>query len=652
MPVVVSRIALYLALPVLLLAAWPAGEPNQCNVLLPLLGLLWLGQATASHGRCQTSRWLLLPTVLLALAIIATFLLSEDWLSVDTLQQWLDRLPSNWVLFHIRPPILSACMIFGLALNTLLLSRLGLGSPSILLLVAMSGGWLTYRSLAPPPAYASSLVAVPLPIMTSLWLVWLSQALVLLPILRRYWQRVLIPLSVGGLIALLAMISWHGQRVSDNFRLYRLTASDGDNIATLLASETAAHLKAMRRFTSFWNMLDHVPSLAEWDEQAKRYHDDFGYFRNIAFIDLDGTVIRVYPQRGNQSLLGINLYQADPSVKAVLDRPLVYGIEGQTGIVDFLQGGRGVISYLPVRDIVDGTLRGAVGMVVSVDNLLNTLLKQTHSQHRAVMLSGNDQIYFHYGPTGDLATWHYQQPVSLGAGRLTLSVQPSLSWLLMQRERLPEVTLIFGILLAYLLHMVLYIYRRLAHQHQLANRANDSLRKEMETRERLQQEVEWMARHDELTQLPNRRQLMRWIEAQQSRLPMALLICDIDHFKSVNDQFGHLEGDRYLKALATHCRLPVENAGGLFARYGGEEFVACLPRCDRRQAEVIAETLRLAAFNSELVLPGGSPITLSIGVSVSETGPLQRDRMFQIADDSLYRAKRAGRNRVVLADSL
>ncbi|OLO05181.1 hypothetical protein BTW07_06145 [Salinicola socius] len=652
MPMVVSRLSLYLALPILAFAIWPSDEPDQRWVLMLLLGVLWLGQLAALHHCLKVSRWLLIPTGILTLTIIASFLIGEDWLSVDAWQRWLDMLPGNWELFRSRPPILALCMVFGLILNVLLLSRLGLGSPILLLLVAMGGAWLSYRSLTPPPQYASSMNGVPLPILAALWLFWVAHCVALYPTLRCYWRRILPPLMVGGLIALLAMISWQEQRQTDNRRLYEIAASEGSNIATLMATETSSHLEAMRRFTSFWNMLGHVPTRSEWEQQAKTYHDDFGYFRNIAFIDLDGTVIRVYPLRGNQSVLGVNLYDSDPQSRDALDRPLVYGIEGQTGIVDFIQGGRGVISYLPVRDVVDGTLLGAVGMVVSVDNLLNSLLAQTDNQDRAVTLSGAGQLYFHYGPVGDLADWRYQQTVALGTDRMTLSVKPSFHWLQAMRARLPEITLVFGIFLAYLLHMVLYIYRRLSNQHHLANQANASLREEIKERERLQQEIEWIARHDELTQLPNRRELLRWMDAYRDPLPMALLICDLDHFKSVNDHFGHLEGDRYLRTIAKSCRLPVERAGGMFARYGGEEFVACLPHCDRQTAGEIAETLRRAVAESGLIRPDDEPVTLSIGVSIADTLPLHRDRIFQAADDSLYRAKQGGRNRVVLAEAI
>ncbi|WP_110677124.1 diguanylate cyclase [Salinicola sp. RZ23] len=642
----VSSLTLYLSLPLIVWTLWSGEDPAQRWVLAPLLGLLALGQWLSWQRWIALSRWLLIPTALVTLGILASVMISESWIATATWQGWLDRLPGDWTLYQVRPSPLTLAALFTLMLNLLLLSRLGLGSPVLLLLVAGCTALVSARSLLPAPPHASALIGAPPALLAALWLLWGSQLARLVAPLMRYWQRILPPLAIAGTIMLVVLFGWQQQRQNDNDRLFAQIANDGDRIATLLATETEAHLKAMRRFASFWDMLGQIPTRSEWERQAKRYYEDFGYFRDIAFIDRDGKVLRVYPLRGNQSLLGINLYQSQARANAVLDRPLVYGIEGQTGIIDFLQGGRGVISYLPVRDIVDGELLGAVGMVVSVDNLLKSLLRQTHSRDRAIMILDHKQVYFHGGPLANLSDWRYQRPVRIGADTLLLSVQPDLDLLLRQRDRVPEITLVFGLVLAYLVYMVLYVYRRLAQQHRLVSQTNDSLRHEIAQRERLQGEIEWLARHDELTQLPNRRQLMNWLDEHQQALPLALMICDLDHFKRINDHFGHLTGDRYLATVAACCRDKIEDAGGIFARYGGEEFVACVPRCNRQQALHLAESLRLSVAETELVQPDGRPLTLSIGVSVTGGGTLQREPLFQAADESLYRAKQNGRNRV------
>ncbi|WP_110685976.1 sensor domain-containing diguanylate cyclase [Salinicola aestuarinus] len=642
---VASRFALYMALVPLCLLAWPGSVPDQRWVLVPITGAVWLGMLAENYRWRRTSRWLLIPTGFAALALLSSYAVAESWLSTAAWQAVLDWLPGGGRLFDVRPPALSLGLLFGLSLNTLLLMRLGLGSPIMLLLIASSLATLSYQSLTPPPVHATALVGVPRLMLATFWLLWLHQLLAIWPVLFRYWRRILPPLCVGAVVMSVTLFGWQSQRLSDNDRLYQRIADDGSRLASMLAAETSSHLKATRRFASFWSMLGSVPSQADWERQARRYYDDFGYFHSIMFVDLEGVVLQVYPLRGNQALQGLDLYVAGATVPPVLDRPLVYGIEGLGGILT-IRGGRGVVSFLPVRDVVDGTLLGAVGTMVSIDDLIHSLLSQTDSNDRAIVLNGENQLYFYDGPLSDLANWQYAQPVTLGADTLMLSVRPKRELLLELRERLPEITLIFGVLLAYLLYMVLYIYRRLKHQHRLANGANESLRDEMTTRERLQREIEWLATHDELTELPNRRQLIAWMDAEGDTSPLALLICDLDHFKHVNDHFGHLTGDRYLQTIAARCRIPVEAGGGLFARYGGEEFVACLPGFNRDRALEIAEAMRRAASTAGLVRPDGQPVTLSVGLAVRDGDRIGRDQLLQAADDALYRAKQQGRDRV------
>ena len=153
---------------------------------------------------------------------------------------------------------------------------------------------------------------------------------------------------------------------------------------------------------------------------------------------------------------------------------------------------------------------------------------------------------------------------------------------------------------------------------------------------------------DPLTQLINRR---AFFEAAENSLsdsrqgPWALVTCDIDHFKQVNDNWGHAAGDEVLRSvaqvLATHMR-----EGDVVARFGGEEFVALLQRAQRPAAEAVAQRMRqqLAATRIEAIR---GPVTASFGVSM----PASRSdlpRALAQADALLYRAKQEGRNRVCM----
>lgn len=156
---------------------------------------------------------------------------------------------------------------------------------------------------------------------------------------------------------------------------------------------------------------------------------------------------------------------------------------------------------------------------------------------------------------------------------------------------------------------------------------------------------------DYLTGLPNRRTITtvgqaQFAEARRNGQAMALAVIDIDHFKSINDRFGHDMGDVALKQVAAvldqHCRGP-----GRVGRQGGEEFVALLPGADEAAARAAAERLRAAVEASPLKL-GDSlhPLSVSIGLGFLSPQTQSYDSLVLEADHALYRAKQAGRNRV------
>jgi diguanylate cyclase (GGDEF)-like protein len=171
-------------------------------------------------------------------------------------------------------------------------------------------------------------------------------------------------------------------------------------------------------------------------------------------------------------------------------------------------------------------------------------------------------------------------------------------------------------------------------------------------------ELEDMAFHDPLTGLYSRHMLSEFIEREFSRTyrqqrPLAMVIMDIDHFKDVNDAFGHDVGDQVLKNLAKlfsdSCR-----RSDMAARYGGEEFIAVLPNANLDSANIWAERMRDKVANS-LKKPDGGSVTISLGVAGieftsdpgdDEVGQLTAEQLFIKADEVLYHAKNTGRNRV------
>ena len=128
-------------------------------------------------------------------------------------------------------------------------------------------------------------------------------------------------------------------------------------------------------------------------------------------------------------------------------------------------------------------------------------------------------------------------------------------------------------------------------------------------------------------------------------LSHALLLCDLDHFKRVNDQLGHAAGDAVLQDVAYTMRASLR-AGDSIYRVGGEEILVVLPGAGEADAVEIAERLRHAVRDRR---PIGVMVTVSIGVAVSGPGPVDTDELVSRADAALYSAKASGRNRVAVS---
>jgi diguanylate cyclase len=159
---------------------------------------------------------------------------------------------------------------------------------------------------------------------------------------------------------------------------------------------------------------------------------------------------------------------------------------------------------------------------------------------------------------------------------------------------------------------------------------------------------------DPLTTLGNRKYFDRAIAAAvQSAAacaePLSLLMLDIDHFKSFNDNYGHLTGDQVLRLVAMSLKQTIKGQD-IAARYGGEEFAVVLPATALRQALTVADNIRRAVMSKELKKKSTGEIlgrvTISIGVSVLRQGD-DPDTLIERADACLYAAKRNGRNRVI-----
>lgn len=167
----------------------------------------------------------------------------------------------------------------------------------------------------------------------------------------------------------------------------------------------------------------------------------------------------------------------------------------------------------------------------------------------------------------------------------------------------------------------------------------------------LKGEVARMADTDSLTGLANRRSLTKSLAREVARSertgePLSLAVLDIDHFKRINDTFGHLAGDEVLRTVAQAMAAHVRDVD-IVARYGGEEFAVVLPNCSSEGALTVVERVRAAIASSTDL----TKVTASAGVATVAGSGSDGEALMAAADEALYEAKRSGRDKVTLAQA-
>lgn len=285
-------------------------------------------------------------------------------------------------------------------------------------------------------------------------------------------------------------------------------------------------------------------------------------------------------------------------------------------------------------------------------------------------------LYIHiilsYGITNWTFTFMLMWLLGISAGS-TISFTPSFSFLSMQ------IALLFGPALGYeflprsphglslgiaMLAFIGFLLTQGSRVHGmywdlLADRAIEKQRAlELEAAraasERAQVQLRYQATHDVLTGVMNRAEILRVCASEIDRAirlgtSLGLVMIDLDHFKQVNDRFGHLGGDDVLRCVAARVAgqlRPYDSLG----RYGGEEFLIILPACDVHQCAAAAERIRAAIERDPIPLPHApAKVTASFGVTVLDPPPCPDQRqMIARADTALYEAKKNGRNRVAI----
>lgn len=386
--------------------------------------------------------------------------------------------------------------------------------------------------------------------------------------------------------------------------------------------------------------------------------DRSGNLVAVAERDWYVPVIHIEPLATNQAALGFDLASEERRLKALLEARdsgrlvatagirLVQEPENQQGFLVFsaLYGGQ------PTAENHPQPLRGFFNGVFRVGELYKQSIGVTSTGDISMRIidrtSGNDEILFETIPAG-VDVWHlpwrYESAVfDVGGRQWLIEAIPARNFVVAQRGYLP--LLVFGAGVIFIVLLSGYVIATL--------RRNSELQAARDQLERI-------SLTDSLTGLANRRHFdqhlaQEWARAQREGTKVSLIMIDIDHFKSYNDEYGHPAGDQCLRRVAEALQGIAQRPVDLVARYGGEEFAIILPQTEAptqvaEQCRQVVENLQLPHAFSEVA----TVITISAGVCSHRPGANDLpEALTEGADHALYQAKEAGRNRVMVCEQL
>lgn len=348
-----------------------------------------------------------------------------------------------------------------------------------------------------------------------------------------------------------------------------------------------------------------------------------------------GRVTRVYPRAENQAVLGLNFFaEGAGNREALLAREtgqLTFG-----GPFDLVQGGQALVGRLPVYTPLPGGGKqfwGLVSVTLKYPQVLDALglavLKKQGYAYEIWRISpdtGERQVIAANADAPHKNARFIEKSMEILNATWYFRLAPVKMW-----YNFTEIWVLvtLSILASCLVAFVMQNNHELKH---------------------MQVRLEEMARSDSLTGIANRRHFMDTApaflnHASRNQKTCFVMMMDVDHFKQINDTHGHAVGDSVLSALAGRVRKTIRPYD-LFARYGGEEFILLVADVDEAEAEALATRIRLAICDVPFLFNGVTlRVSSSFGLAqVSESG---LDEAIRRADEALYAAKRAGRNRSV-----
>ncbi len=459
----------------------------------------------------------------------------------------------------------------------------------------------------------------------------------------RLVDDVLLPLPVLLIVAEATLIFWlalttqreHAARNAAALMAQSLTSSDS-------LIHIKAPIRALERIKWRWENQNGMP-YEEWKPEADAQIHSEKIFVAIEWADPTGRVVWCRPESVAQKIVGFNFHQDTRwDSAAILDRAYGKRAMALSPTIDLQQGGSGFIVYLPL--FPGGTFGGWLIGVVRIKDLMSSAIEAAGLADESISIFEDGRLIL--GPE--------PPPKDAGAAQAEATVDfYGRSWRFVVTPRqsavvghnLPAATLVLGFLLAGALAATVHGFQESVWKNREIHAAN--------------QQLERYANEDYLTGIFNRRYFDQLLEneirrARRGGRKLAVVMADVDFFKSYNELYGHLAGDECLRRVAAVFQEAARRSSDFVGRYGGEEFCGVLAETDAHGAREFAEKVRAAL--QALGLPHASNpagcVTASFGVASMDfsdgqpVNPAPGKHLIAQADAALYAAKNAGRNTV------
>jgi diguanylate cyclase (GGDEF)-like protein len=471
------------------------------------------------------------------------------------------------------------------------------------------------------------------------------------PIIRFVKTRLfLFPLSIFVITSLITLSFWHASLTYlekiEKVQNQMATAS----LAKIIDEDVHSRKEALYRMASRWkNRAGGVP-YKEWSQDALNIINDKRGFQAIEWVDPHYEVKWVAPLKGNEAALNYNIKKTEKSFPAI-QNALEHDKVSMTPILTLKTDNKGFLLFAPILD--KNTFQGLIVGVIDAKSFFEEVFQDAVPEYNLSIHSDNQLAYIRNPDQSSIADHKSNTFISKEFG-WSITTWPSLELLAKQDSWLPNSILGVGFLTALLLTLNAFLA-------QIARNNNHRAEEEIDRRKRTEhqlidysEKLKKLSMLDALTGTQNRRSLSKVLAEQMNRMQekgtlFSVVLLDLDHFKEINDTYGHVIGDLVLQKIAKILRKNTRETDTV-ARYGGEEFCIVLSNTTDSNAYALAERLRLVVSQTQFHSQTREPfsLTCSFGVYQVQSKMKKVNEIFKAVDTALYKAKDLGRNCVVM----